>query len=49
MERSMAQRHIMRIELSGPAKQDLSTESEHYGMTQVAIMSRLIEWFAKQP
>lgn len=44
----MAQRHIMRIELSGPAKKKLSTLSDRYGMTQVSMMSRLVEWFAKQ-
>ena len=45
----MPSRHIMRIELSGPAKQKLNSLSETYGMTQVAMMSRLIEWFASQP
>jgi hypothetical protein len=39
----------MRIELSGPAKQKLNSLSETHGMTQVAMMSRLIEWFSRQP
>jgi hypothetical protein len=38
----------MRIELTGPAKQKLATLSDRHGMTQVAMMSRLVEWFAKQ-
>ena len=38
----------MRIELTGPAKQKLSTLSDRHGMTQVAMMSRLVEWFATQ-
>ena len=42
------QRHIMRIELTGPAKQKLSSLSDRHGMTQVAMMSRLVEWFAAQ-
>ena len=44
----MAQRYIMRIELKGTAKQKLSSLSEQHGMTQVAMMSRLIEWFSAQ-
>jgi hypothetical protein len=44
----MAKRFIMRIELSGPAKQKLSNLSDRHGMTQVAMMSRLVEWFANQ-
>jgi hypothetical protein len=39
----------MRIELSGPAKQKVNTLSDTHGMTQVAMMSRLVEWFARQP
>ncbi|HVT90663.1 MAG TPA: hypothetical protein VHD56_17540 [Tepidisphaeraceae bacterium] len=41
-------RFIMRIELTGPAKQKLSTLSDKHGMTQVAMMSRLVEWYAQQ-
>ncbi|HVT88681.1 MAG TPA: hypothetical protein VHD56_07515 [Tepidisphaeraceae bacterium] len=44
----MARRHIMRIELTGHAKQKLTTLSDKHGMTQVAMMSRLVEWFSKQ-
>jgi hypothetical protein len=38
----------MRIELTGPAKQKLSNLSDRHGMTQVAMMSRVVEWFATQ-
>jgi hypothetical protein len=41
-------RFIMRIELTGPAKNKLATLSDKHGMTQVAMMSRLVEWFSKQ-
>jgi hypothetical protein len=44
----MARRFIMRIELTGPAKQKLSALSDRHGMTQVAMMSRLVEWFSSQ-
>ena len=44
----MTRRHIMRIELTGPAKQTLSRLSDKHGMTQVAMMSRLVEWFSQQ-
>ena len=38
----------MRIELTGPAKNKLATLSDRHGMTQVAMMSRLVEWYAGQ-
>lgn len=44
----MSRRFIMRIELTGSAKQKLSAFSDKHGMTQVAMMSRLVEWFANQ-
>lgn len=44
----MSRRFIMRIELTGPAKAKLETLSDKHGMTQVAMMSRLVEWFASQ-
>jgi len=43
-----AKRHIMRIELSGSAKKKHETLSDHHGMTQVAMMSRLVEWMTQQ-
>lgn len=44
----MARRFIMRIELTGQAKTKLSNLSDRHGMTQVAMMSRVVEWFATQ-
>lgn len=44
----MARRFIMRIELTGAAKNKLSALSDRHGMTQVAMMSRLVEFFAGQ-
>lgn len=44
----MQRRHIMRIELTGPAKKQLESLSDRHGMTQVAMMSRLVEYFATQ-
>jgi hypothetical protein len=38
----------MRIELTGPAKQKLAMLSDKHGMTQVSMMSRLVEFFAVQ-
>jgi hypothetical protein len=39
----------MRIELTESAKQKLQAFTEHAGMTQFAVTSRLVEWFASQP
>lgn len=44
----MAKRFIMRIELTGPAKKKLEQVSEQHGMTQVAAMSRLVEFFSSR-
>jgi len=43
-----SRRVIMRIELLEQAKQEFTGMSDRWGMTQVAISSRLIEWFAEQ-
>ena len=40
-----SRRVIMRIELLPEAKEELAKFSNHTGMTQVAITSRLVEWF----
>ena len=45
----MAKRFVVRIELSPAAKRMLSTVSQKNGMTQVAVMSRLMKWFHAQP
>lgn len=44
----MPKRHIMRIELTQGARKQHDTVPERFGMTHVAISSRLIEWFSKQ-
>ena len=45
----MARRFVIRVELTPAAKRMLSSLSERNGMTQVAIMSRLVKWFNAQP
>jgi hypothetical protein len=45
----MARRFVVRIELSPSAKRMLTNVSQKNGMTQVAIMSRLMKWFHAQP
>ena len=41
-------RAIMRIQLDGTAKADLDKICEKRGMTQIALMSRLVGWFVRQ-
>lgn len=38
----------MRIQLRIPAKQKLDALCEQRGMTQIAVMSRLVDWFVEQ-
>jgi len=45
----MPRRFVIRIELTHSAKGKLSELSDRNGMTQVSIMSRLVEWFMAQP
>jgi len=45
----MAERIILRIELTPKAKEHLEQLSDRQGMTQVAMLSRVIEWYAHQP
>ena len=45
----MDPRIILRIELTPGAKKRLNDFCEQAGMTQVATLSRLVEWFASQP
>jgi hypothetical protein len=47
--RAMGTRIIMRIELTPKAKEHLEQISDRQGMTQVAMLSRVIEWYANQP
>ena len=44
----MARRVIMRIELTPSAKTLFTEACERKGMTQVAMMSRMTEWFSRQ-
>lgn len=38
----------MRIEATGPALKKLEAFSTRHGMTNVALMSKLVEWFSTQ-
>jgi hypothetical protein len=38
----------MRIQLDSTIKNELDDLCEHRGMTQIAVMSRLVDWFTKQ-
>ena len=42
----MPARKIMRIELTSSSKQRLGKITDRHGITQVAMLSRLVEWFA---
>jgi hypothetical protein len=44
----MRRRVIIRLELSPQAKDALEEVCDGNGMTQVAVSSRLVEWFATQ-
>jgi hypothetical protein len=44
----MASRIIVRIELTPSAKEALNDLTDKAGMTQVALLSRLVEWFSHQ-
>lgn len=45
----MKKRVVFRIQLTTEAKKRLLDISEQLGITQIAISSRLVEWFASQP
>lgn len=44
----MAARIIVRIELTPQAKSHINEMCKKNGMTQVAMLSRMVEWFAHQ-
>jgi len=44
----MRRRVIIRLELTPQAKSALESVCERNGMTQVAVSSRLVEWFSLQ-
>jgi methyl coenzyme M reductase beta subunit len=46
---AMPSRVIIRLEITPQAKTRLAEVTDAMGMTQVALTSRLVEWFAAQP
>jgi len=42
-------RIILRIELTSGARKRLDQCSEKSGMTQLSMISRMVEWFSRQP
>ncbi len=44
----MSKRAIIRLQLDIPAKRELDQLCERRGMTQIAVLSRLVKWFGKQ-
>jgi hypothetical protein len=45
----MSSRIIVRIELTPRARDRLDDARHRAGMTQLSMLSRLVEWFADQP
>lgn len=45
----MKKRVVFRIQLTVEAKKRLLDISDQLGITQIAITSRIVEWFASQP
>jgi hypothetical protein len=43
-----AKRSILRIQLDRGAKESLERLCQDRGMTQIAVMSRLVDWFIQQ-
>ena len=41
-------RAIVRVQLSALAKKKLDALCDRRGMTQIAVMSRVVDWFVKQ-
>lgn len=44
----MAKRAVIRLQLDVVAKQQLDKLCERRGMTQIAVLSRLVKWFGRQ-
>lgn len=44
----MNKRAIVRIQLDLAAKRELDKLCDRRGMTQIAVMSRMVQWFVKQ-
>lgn len=47
-KRAVAKRAVIRLELELSVKKDLDDLCERRGMTQIAIMSRLVHWLVEQ-
>jgi hypothetical protein len=45
----MASRIIVALQMAPAAKKAVEGLTDKHGMTQVAMMSRLVEWLADQP
>ena len=45
---TMAKRAVIRLQLDVSAKQQLDKLCERRGMTQIAVLSRLVKWFGRQ-
>jgi len=45
---SQAKQAIIRLQLDGAAKEKLDEVCDLRGMTQIAVLSRLVKWFANQ-
>jgi hypothetical protein len=44
----MAKRAVIRLQLDVAAKKQLDQLCEKRGMTQIAVLSRLVKWFGRQ-
>ena len=44
----MAKRAVIRLQLDVIAKQQLDKLCDRRGMTQIAVLSRLVKWFGRQ-
>jgi hypothetical protein len=42
-------RAVLRVQLDSSAKLELDRLTESCGMTQIAVLVRLFEWFVRQP
>jgi hypothetical protein len=47
-EKDMSKRAVIRLQLDIPAKQQLDKLCDKRGMTQIAVLSRLVKWFGRQ-
>ena len=48
-KKSAKAREVFRIQLTPEAKDSLESISDQLGMTQIALTSKLVEWFSLQP